>query len=116
MITTAGNEEQANLIARELIARRQAACVNMVSGVKSFYRWQGTICHDSELMLVIKTRDSEYEAVEATITELHSYDQPEILAFNIARGEAGFLDWITHSLDKEAVFDDDEELMDDDVS
>lgn len=116
MVTTAGDEEQANHIARELVARRHAACVNMLPGVKSFYRWQGKICHDSEWMLIIKTSKSEYDAVEATIQELHSYDQPEILAFHVARGEAGFLDWITQCLDKDAAFDNEGEMVDLDES
>ena len=109
MVTTVGDEEQGNLIARELVSRRHAACVNMVSGVKSFYRWQGKICRDSEYLLVIKTQEAEYDAVSATILELHSYDVPEILAFSVARGEPRFLEWIATSLDKEADFEDEED-------
>ena len=109
MVTTVGDEEQGNLIARELVIRRQAACVNMVSGVKSFYRWQGKICRDAEFLLVIKTMASEYDAVTATIQELHSYEVPEILAFNIAQGEPRFLEWIAGSLDKDADFTDEED-------
>lgn len=104
MVTTVGDEEQGNLIARELIARRHAACVNMIQGVKSFYRWKGNICRDSEFMLIIKTMADEYSAVTTTIQELHSYEVPEILAFEISEGEAGFLDWVAHSIDKEADF------------
>ena len=102
MVTTVGDEEQGNTIASELVGRRHAACVNMVSGVKSFYRWGGKVCHDDEYMLVIKTLSTEYDAVTATIQELHSYDLPEILAFDISQGEPGFLDWITNSVDKNA--------------
>ena len=109
VITTVGDEEQGNQLARELVARRHAACVNMIPGLKSFYRWQGKICRDSEYLLVIKTMSEEYESVAATIRELHSYDVPEILAFNIARGDAPFLDWIAGSLDKEAAFEEEVE-------
>jgi len=109
MVTTVGDEEQGNVIARELVIRRHAACVNMVSGVKSFYRWHGKICRDSEYLLVIKTLAAEYDAVTATIQELHSYEVPEILAFDIARGEPRFLEWIAGSLDKDADFADDED-------
>ena len=111
MVTTVGDEEQGNLIARELVLRRHAACVNMVSGVKSFYRWQGKICRDSEYLLVIKTLEAEFDAVTATIQELHAYELPEILAFDIARGEPRFLEWIAGSLDKDADFEDEEEPM-----
>src|ERR1700759_677954 len=109
IITTVGTEEQANLIAREIVARRQAACVNILPGVRSIYRWKGKICKDGELMLIVKTLDSELERVAATIRELHSYELPEILSFTVARGEPGFLDWIAGSVDKEADFADDDE-------
>jgi periplasmic divalent cation tolerance protein len=109
VITTVGNEEQANLLASELVARRHASCVNVVSGLRSVYRWQGKICRDTEFMLVVKTLDSEYPAVEATIQELHSYELPEILAFKVAKGEPKFLEWIGASLDKNAAFSDEEE-------
>lgn len=114
VVTTVGTEEQANLIARELIARRQAACVNIVSGVRSIYRWQGKIANDTEYLLIAKTRESEFEAVAATIRELHSYEVPEILSWNVARGDPDFLAWILASTDKTADFadeeDEDEEL------
>ena len=112
MVTSVGNEEQGNEIARELVVRRQAACVNMLPVVKSFYRWQGKLCRDSEYLLIIKTMASEYDAVAATIGELHSYDLPEILAFDIAKGDPGFLDWIAAGIDKDADFEDDGDLPD----
>ena len=107
VLTTVGNEEQANLLARELVARRHAACVNIVGGVRSVYRWDGKICKDSEYMLVIKTRADEYPAVEAAMRELHNYELPEILAFAVKYGEPRFLEWIAGSLDKNAAFSDD---------
>ena len=100
ILTTVGTEEEASSIARELVCRRHAACVNVVAGVKSTYRWQEKVCRDSEYLLVIKTDAAEYEAVERAIQELSSYELPEILAFEATRGEAGFLDWIARSLDK----------------
>jgi periplasmic divalent cation tolerance protein len=106
VITTVGTEDQANLLARELVARRQAACVNILPGVRSVYRWQGKICQDGEWLLVIKTATQEFESVSATIRELHDYELPEILAFNVAHGDPRFLEWIGSSLDKEAEFDD----------
>lgn len=109
VVTTVGTESQAYLIARELVSRRQAACVNILPGVRSIYRWQGKICKDGELLLVIKTLSSEFEAVAATVRELHSYELPEILAFAAERGEPKFLEWIRASVDKDAVFPEDEE-------
>lgn len=109
VITTVGTEEQANLIASELVARRHASCVNIVTGVRSVYRWQGKICRDAEFLLIVKTLESEYSAVQAAIQELHSYELPEILAFKVCKGETKFLDWIGASLDKSAAFSDEEE-------
>lgn len=109
VVTTVGTEDQANLIAREIVARRQAACVNIVPGIRSIYRWKGKICKDGELLLVIKTLEDEFEGIAATIRELHSYELPEILSFSVVRGERGFLQWIADSIDKEALFADDEE-------
>ena len=74
--------------------------------MRSIYRWQGKICRDSEYLLVIKTLEGEYEALEAAIKELHSYELPEILGFTVKRGERRFLDWISGSLDKNADFSD----------
>lgn len=94
VITTTGTEDQANLLAQELVERRHSCCVNIIPIHRSIYRWQGEICTDSEFMLIIKSRAEEYEAIESSITELHSYDLPEILCFDVSRGEEGFLQWI----------------------
>lgn len=106
VMTTVGREDEANEIAREMVARRHAACVNILPSMRSVYRWQGKICQDSEYLLLIKTSQAEYPAIADLIQELHSYDLPEILAFDVARGDAGFLDWIDASLDKDAEFSD----------
>ena len=109
VVTTVGTEEQAYLIAREIVARRQAACVNIVPGIRSIYRWKGKICKDGELLLLAKTLEGEFEGVAATIRELHNYELPEILSFGVTRGEQGFLDWIAGSVDKDAEFGDEED-------
>src|SRR3954469_1923312 len=108
VVTTVGTEEQAYTIAREIVARRQAACVNILPGMRSIYRWKGKIRKDGELLLLIKTLEGEYEGVAATIRELHSYELPEILSFPVTRGEPGFLEWIASSVDKGADFSDEE--------
>ena len=112
VVTTVGTEEQAILIASELVARRHAACVNIVPGLRSVYRWQGKVCQDTEFMLVVKTSEAEYPRVEAAILELHSYDLPEILAFKVKKGEKRFLAWIDSSLDKDAPVDEDDDSDD----
>ncbi len=116
VVTTVGTEEQAYLIAREIVARRQAACVNIVPGIRSIYRWKGKICKDGELLLIVKTLESELEGIKDTIRELHSYELPEILSFNVSHGERRFLEWIAGSVDKEAPFADEEEEDEDEIA
>src|ERR1700730_2066217 len=111
VVTTVGTEEQAYLIAREIVARRQAACVNILPGMRSIYRWKGKICKDGELLLLIKTLDGEFEGVTATIRELHSYELPEILSFGVSQGDQSFLDWIASCVDREAEFSDEEDEL-----
>jgi periplasmic divalent cation tolerance protein len=113
VITTVGTEDQAYSIARELVARRHAACVNVLPAVRSIYRWNGKICKDDELMLVVKTAESEFEAVAATIRELHSYELPEILSFSVVKGDKRFLGWIEDSVNKDAPFDDEDDEEED---
>lgn len=116
VLTTVGTEEQANLIAREIVERRHAACVNILPGIRSIYRWKGKIYKDGELLLIVKTLEGELEGVMATIRELHSYELPEILSFHVDHGEPGFLSWIAASVDKDAEFDEDEDdELDDDA-
>ena len=109
VVTTVGTEEQAYLIAREIVARRQAACVNIIPSIRSIYRWKGKICKDGELLLIVKTLEGEFEGVAATIRELHSYELPEVLSFGVTHGEQSFLDWIASCVDREADFSDEEE-------
>lgn len=98
VLTTAGSPEEADRLARELVGRRLAACVNIVPGVRSIYRWEGEVREDGELLLVIKTRAEELEALRAAVRELHSYDLPEILALPVAGGDRAYLDWIEASV------------------
>ena len=102
VLTTVGTEEEANRVAEELVERRHAACVNIVPGVRSVYRWKGTVCRDSEFLLVVKTTSEEYDVLAEAIRELHSYELPEILAFNIRGGDTAFLGWIDEALNKSA--------------
>lgn len=102
VLTTVGTHEQAELIARELIDRRLAACVNVLPEMGSIYRWEGRICSEKEILLLVKTLENALPEVERAIKELHSYELPEILAFPVTWGEARFLEWIEHCLDKRA--------------
>ena len=94
---TAPNEDEARRIADSLVGEQLAACVNIVSGVESIYRWQGQVERDRELLLIIKSRAGCYADLERRVKELHSYTTPEVVAFKIERGSQGYLDWIRDS-------------------
>jgi periplasmic divalent cation tolerance protein len=82
-------------LARELISRRLAACVNVLADCTSVYRWQGKVENATEVPMLIKTRASLYPGVEAAIRELHPYELPEIIAVSVAYGLADYLDWVS---------------------
>ena len=94
VLSTAGSEAEALSLARALVDRRLAACVNVVPGVRSIYRWKGAVHDDAEWILVVKTRAERFEEVRRTIRELHSYEQPEVVRLEIAEGDEGYLRWI----------------------
>jgi periplasmic divalent cation tolerance protein len=96
--TTAGSEEEAERIGAALVERRLAACVQVVGPIASRYRWQGAVERATEWMCVAKTSTVHYAELEAAIRELHSYDEPEILATPIVAGSEGYLAWIGESL------------------
>ena len=98
VLTSLGNRQQARELARELVSRRLAACVNLIPGVESCYRWQGEIHTDEELLLLIKTHPDRFDALTEAIRELHPYDLPEILSFRASGGEPAFLSWIADSV------------------
>jgi periplasmic divalent cation tolerance protein len=102
VLSTAGSEDEASRIASDLVERRLAACVNVVPGVRSVYRWRGAIHADAEWLLIVKTRRDRFEAVRDAIRAIHSYEQPEIVLLDIADGDGGYLRWIDESLDAEA--------------
>ena len=86
--------ETARRIARALVEHFEAACVNIVPGMESVYRWQGKIEIDSELLLLIKTRAEQVPALQARVTALHPDDVPEMVAVPIIEGSAAYLDWL----------------------
>jgi periplasmic divalent cation tolerance protein len=98
VLTTAGSEEEAERISTALVERRLAACVQVLGPVASRYRWQGEVEEAREWMCVAKTEASKYPELEAAIRELHSYEEPEILATPVIAGSKGYLEWIGESL------------------
>jgi periplasmic divalent cation tolerance protein len=93
IICTTAPGEGAVLL-RRLLEERVVACGNIVSGVRSLYRWKGEICDDTEELLVMETSDDEIAAKIARIQELHSYEVPKILAIEPTDGPAAYLAWV----------------------
>jgi periplasmic divalent cation tolerance protein len=98
VLTTVGSEEEAELVSSSLVERRLAACVQVVGPILSRYRWQGEVECEQEWQCLAKTEAALYGEVEAAIRELHSYDEPEIIATPIVAGSRGYLDWVSESL------------------
>jgi periplasmic divalent cation tolerance protein len=94
VFSTCASEEIANRIAEGLVHQNLAACVNIVPGVESVYRWQDKIERNMERLLIIKTRESLFPQLQSAITDLHDYELPEIIAVPIVAGEQAYLNWI----------------------
>lgn len=87
----------AETLARTLVERRLAACVNILPGVTSVYRWQSAVQTAQETQLLIKTTAARYAALEEAVRELHPYELPEIIAVDIAMGLPAYLNWLRDS-------------------
>lgn len=92
--TTAESDTTAEQIARRLLEDRLVACVNITQPVRSFYRWDGEIKNEPEVVVLCKTRGSLFEAVAETIRSVHSYDTPCILAWPIGQIEPAYREWL----------------------
>lgn len=95
---TAANLEQAKSLARLVLERRLAACVNIVSNVTSMYWWEGAITEDSEVMLVVKSDRSKVEELTSTIAAAHSYSVCEVLCLPVVAGNPAYLKWLNTEL------------------
>jgi periplasmic divalent cation tolerance protein len=98
VLTTASSRDEAKRIAKALVEGRLAACVNLVGGVESIYRWQGKVEEAAEVLLLIKTNVEKLEALETAVRRLHSYEVPEFLIFEVNGGSAAYLKWLDDSL------------------
>jgi periplasmic divalent cation tolerance protein len=97
VLTTAGSSDEAKKIAQALVARRLAACVNILPRIESVYRWKDQMESAEEWLLLIKTRSQRFQQVRAAIAELHSYDLPECIMLEIAEGDKAYLDWLAQN-------------------
>ena len=94
VLTTLPDAEAGARLARALVEEKLAACVNLVPGVRSFYRWQGKLEDSGEVLLLVKTRADRCAALAARIQALHPYELPEVLELAASGGSAAYLDWV----------------------
>ena len=87
----------ARRLAASAVEQRLAACINIIPGVESVYRWQGKVEHETEATLLIKTTDSAFAPLRDHLRELHPDELPEIIAVPVIRGLPGYLDWVRES-------------------
>jgi len=96
-LCTVPDRESGERIAHALVEERLAACVNLVPGLTSVYRWQGKVEKEAECLLIIKTGVSRFEVLKQRIKGLHPSEMPEIIALPIIHGDSAYLNWITES-------------------
>lgn len=94
VFVTCGSEEEAYRISKTLVEEHLAACVNLLSPVRSIYRWEGKIWDEKEWFLLIKTQKKHFEVIEKKIKSLHSYSVPEIIGLTIEKGYEPYLSWL----------------------
>lgn len=98
VLNTCSSAEEAEQLARMLVERRLAACVSVVPGVRSFYRWQDAVESAGEWLLLVKSSRDLFPALCSVIEQAHSYEVPEILALPVVEGAANYLNWLTSSV------------------
>ncbi len=98
VLSACDSEEQAVRLARRLVEVRLAACVNIVPGARSFYRWKGAIEDTPEWLLIIKSRRDLFSAIRSEIGKIHLYEVPEMLAMPVVEGSESYLAWLDREL------------------
>ena len=98
VLSACATAEEAERIARVLLEKRLAACVNVLPGARSLYHWRGAIEESAEWLLVIKSRGELFAELRGEIERLHSYEVPEVLALTVVDGAPAYLDWMGHEL------------------
>jgi periplasmic divalent cation tolerance protein len=98
VLSTCATEAEAEKLARALVEARVAACVNIVPGVRSIYRWQGAVESAAECLLVIKSSRARFGELRAALEKAHSYEVPEVLALPVVEGAPNYLSWLESQL------------------
>ncbi len=100
VMVTAANRGEAVKIGKKVVASKLAACVSIVPGIQSIYRWKGKVLKEQEALLIMKSTKSCYRALERTVKAMHIYETPEIIALSVEAGLGQYIEWVyseTHS-------------------
>ena len=101
VLTTCSSAEEAGRIAQALVEKRLAGCVNVVSSIRSVYRWEGRVNDEPEVLLVIKTSRTLFDQVRRTVEKLHSYQVPEVICLPVIDGAPNYLNWLSTAVSGE---------------
>lgn len=100
VLMTGPDPETLRELGHRLVADRLAACVNVVDGVRSIYRWRGEVETDDESLAIVKTTAARMEELERRIGELHPYEEPEVVALDVSGGSSSYLDWVAGAVER----------------
>jgi len=99
VLCTCPDAETAGKLAAGLVEQRLAACVNVLPGIRSIYRWRDEVHDEGEVLLLAKTTRLAYGNLEAWLLEQHPYETPEVLALPVQFGAADYLDWVLNEVE-----------------
>lgn len=100
VLMTGPDPETLRELGRRLVTDRLAACVNVVDGVRSIYRWRGEVESDDESLAFVKTTAARMDELERRIGELHPYEEPEVVALDVSGGSSSYLDWVAGAVER----------------
>jgi periplasmic divalent cation tolerance protein len=98
VLSTCASQEEAEKLAHILVEQRLAACVNVIPGITSFYRWQGNLETSAEWLLLIKSSRARFEELRLALEKAHTYEVPEVIALPVVEGAPNYLNWIEMNL------------------
>ena len=98
VLSTCSSQAEAEKIAHALVEKRLAACVNLIPGIQSIYRWRGAVEHSKEVVLVIKSSRELFDRLRGELLKIHSYELPEVIALQIVDGAEEYLQWMEREL------------------
>ncbi len=100
VLVTGPDIESLAHLGRTIVEERLAACVNLLDGVRSIYRWEGAIEEEGEAMAIFKTSPKRFSELERRVVELHPYDVPEVIALPVVEGSSAYLSWVGEETDQ----------------